>query len=103
MNDIHAPGAKADEGKPEAALLLDFSRALMAVAEVSTFGAKKYTRGGWQTVEDADHRYTSALLRHMFKAEQEDHDEESGLLHRAHAAWNALATLELYLRNRRND
>ena len=100
MNGIHAPGAKADDGKPEAALLLDFSRALTAVAEVSTFGANKYTRGGWQTVKDADHRYTSALLRHLFKDKQEDCDAESGLSHKAHAAWNALAVLELALRNR---
>ena len=30
----------------------------------------------------------------------EDHDPDSGLLHAAHAAWNALAVLELMLRSR---
>lgn len=95
----HAPGAKLDTGKPEAALLLDFSRAMLAVAEVSTFGANKYTRGGWQTVPDADHRYRSALLRHLLKGRTIDKDEESGLLHDAHMAWNAMALLELRLRN----
>lgn len=91
-----APGAKLDAGKPDASLLLDFGKALMAVAEVGTFGARKYSRGGWQHVENGQERYTAALLRHLMQGEGEDPD--SGLLHDAHAAWNALARLELRLR-----
>ena len=45
----HAPGAKLDGEKVMAELTLDgFSRALLAVAEVSTYGARKYSPGGWQ-------------------------------------------------------
>lgn len=96
--DQHAPGAKLDQGKPDASLLLDFGMALMAVAEVGTFGKNKYTRGGWLKVEDAQNRYTAALLRHLAQESYESHDAESGLLHAAHAAWDALARLDLKLR-----
>ena len=94
----HEPGAKLDRGKPDASLLLLFGKALTAVAEVGTFGAAKYTRGGWQHVEDGVNRYTAALLRHVCQEEYEQLDPDSGLRHAAHAAWNALARLELQLR-----
>jgi hypothetical protein len=39
------------------------------------------------------------MLRHHFiKEEDGEYDAESGLLHDAHRAWNALAALELRLR-----
>lgn len=96
--DPHAPGAKLDAGKPMMSLLGDFGMALRAVAEVGTFGARKYTRGGWQTVPDGVNRYTDAMLRHYFAERYGDTDVDSGLLHAAQAAWNALARLELMLR-----
>lgn len=96
QSDLHTPGAKDDKQKIQADLLLDFRRALAAVAEVSTFGAQKYTRGGWLTVPDGQCRYTAALIRHLLAAD--DTDKESGLRHAAHTAWNALAVLELKLR-----
>jgi hypothetical protein len=95
----HSPGAKLDAGKPDLSLLLYFGRALLDVGAVGTFGAQKYTRGGWQTVQDGENRYTAALLRHLMREGQgEKYDADSGLLHAAHAAWNALARLELQLR-----
>jgi hypothetical protein len=99
----HAEGAKLDYGKPDASLLLMFGKALTAVAEVGTFGARKYTRGGWQSVTDGRNRYTAAMLRHVLKENNEDHDPDSGLLHAAHATWNALARLELMLREEDDD
>lgn len=98
--DQHAPGAKLDAGKPRVALVLGgFSRALMAVSEVGTFGANKYSDNGWKSVENGLQRYSDALGRHLLKeAGGELTDDESGLLHAAHAAWNALARLELILR-----
>ncbi len=95
-SDPHVPGAKLDAGKPEAGLLLDFRRALTAVAEVSTFGAHKYTRSGWATTPDGMRRYTDALLRHLLAGDSAD--SESGLPHLYHIAWNALVVLELKLR-----
>ncbi|WP_444897912.1 dATP/dGTP diphosphohydrolase domain-containing protein [Microbulbifer sp. SSSA005] len=96
--DQHEPGAKCDEGKIMAGVLDDFSLALMAVAEVGTFGANKYTRGGWQQVPNGRQRYRDALWRHHLKERHETKDPETGLLHKAHKAWNALAELELELR-----
>jgi len=97
------PGAKLDDGKVMAHLLQQFSRALMAVAEVSTFGANKYSIGGWQEVENGAFRYSNAMMRHYLKEALEDVDPDSGLLHEAHLAWNALARLELKLRELSED
>jgi hypothetical protein len=96
--DPHAPGAKLDAGKPDASLLLDFGRALAEVARVCTFGATKYTRGGWTHVSDGPNRYTAALLRHLLAEVRGKTDPDSGLRHAAQVAWNALARLELVLR-----
>ena len=92
------PGAKLDEGKLLAGVLSDFSLALTAVAEIGTFGAKKYSRGGWQEVPDGILRYYDAEWRHLLAERHEPIDKDSGLLHAAHKAWNSLARLELILR-----
>lgn len=96
----HEPGAKLDAGKPRLGLVLGgFARALQAVGQVGTYGANKYTDDGWITVENGQQRYTDALLRHLLReAAGEQHDPETALLHAAHAAWNALARLDLALR-----
>lgn len=96
--DLHTPGAKADAGKVKAALIGDFGLALLAVAEVGTHGADKYSRGGWECVIDGEQRYTDAMWRHLLRSAHESRDRDSGLTHAAHAAWNALAALELALR-----
>lgn len=102
--DQHAPGAKLDSGKPDASLLGMFGRALLAVADVGTGGKIKYTRGGWQSVEDGVNRYTAAMLRHYFLEQESAYDADlvdylgHETLHAAHVAWNALARLELILR-----
>jgi hypothetical protein len=89
---------KDDAGKPRMGLvLIDFSRALTAVSQVGTFGAEKYSEHGWLDVPNGPERYTDALFRHLLAPES--YDPESGLLHAAHAAWNALAVLELNLRS----
>lgn len=94
------PGSKLDSGKIRPSLILSgMPRALMAVAEVATFGANKYSDGGWMSVPNGINRYTDAMDRHRLKSFIEgDIDQDSGLLHAAHEAWNALARLELMLR-----
>ncbi|AUR87871.1 hypothetical protein NVP1105O_28 [Vibrio phage 1.105.O._10N.286.49.B4] len=101
----HDSGAKLDAGKPMAGRLLGmFGGALMAVSEVGTFGAKKYTEGGWQHVEDGFKRYDDAGMRHFLKRGMgEEFDADSELPHLAHEAWNALAKLELYLRDKKQN
>lgn len=96
---------KKDEGKPPMwrGLLCYFPHALRGVAQVSQFGNEKYHEwGGWRRVENAQERYADALQRHLARyAEGDVLDLESGLPHLAHAAWNALAILELaYSANR---
>lgn len=94
----HDPGAKLDHGKLLAGIIQQWPRALTAVLEVATFGANKYTRGGWQHVPNGVERYTDAMFRHLLKEPIENLDTDSGLAHDAHVAWNALSRLELRLR-----
>lgn len=98
--DPHQPGAKLDAGKVEMGLILNgMPRALLQVARVATYGANKYTRDGWLSVPDGPRRYTDAMYRHLnAEARGELHDSDTQLEHAAHAAWNALARLELLLR-----
>jgi len=93
-------GAKLDAGKNRLGLVLfGFSRALQAVGEVGTYGANKYTDNGWMEVPNGEQRYSDAMLRHLLKeASGEMRDKDTGLHHAAHAAWNALARLDLMLR-----
>jgi len=94
--DPHAPGAKLDAGKIRAGLLMQFPRALGAIASIATYGADKYSEGGWQSVPDGIKRYTDAMFRHLIKhAEGEVFDLESGFPHLWHALWNLTAVVEL--------
>lgn len=97
---LNRPGAKADAGKSEYDMaLFSFPNALAHVDRVGKFGAKKYTKGGFLTVPNGEVRYNNAGIRHNIKhLSGEAVDEDSGELHLAHKAWNALAELELYLR-----
>lgn len=95
-----SPGAKLDAGKNRLGLVLgDFSQALWEVGLVGTFGAAKYSDGGWLAVENGSQRYLDALYRHLLLMQTESHDVQSGLRHLSHLAWNALAILEIEIRN----
>lgn len=93
-------GAKLDSGKIRPRLIIcDMATALQEVAKVGTFGAQKYSEGGWKSVPEAEKRYTDAMLRHILaEAAGEVVDGDSGILHAAHIAWNALALLEFKLK-----
>jgi hypothetical protein len=102
-NDLapNTPGAKMDAGKAPMmqGVLHYFPRALREVAMLSLFGANKYAWKGWEQVDDGVNRYGDALIRHIL-AEQIDglYDDQTKLLHATAVAWNALARLELLLR-----
>ncbi len=98
-------GAKLDAGKNRMGLVLcGFARALQEVGAVGTYGANKYTDNGWIEVPDGERRYTDAMLRHLMReATGEVHDPDTGLHHAAHAAWNALARLDIALRRTEHD
>ena len=95
------PGAKLDSNKILVGVLSDFSLALLEVAKVGTFGTKKYSRGSWQSVPEGITRYYDAEWRHLLAERHEPIDQDSGLLHAAHKAWNSLARLELILREQK--
>ena len=56
---------------------------------------QKYEEESYMKVPEGYKRYTGAMLRHTFA--REDIDEESGLLHDAMVACNALYRLEFKL------
>lgn len=103
--DPHEPGAKLDAGKNRLGLVFfGFTRALQAVGKIGTYGANKYTDNGWESVPKGQQRYTDALLRHLLReAEGEILDPDTNLHHAAHCAWNALARLELMLREENRE
>lgn len=68
--------------------------AIEKIADILTYGHDKYTKDGWKSVPDAQDRYFAALMRHITAHRKgEKYDEESGRLHIAHAATNALFLL----------
>lgn len=93
-------GFKADQGKNRLSLVIgSMARAIEEIGKVGTFGANKYTDDGWLHVSDGIRRYTDAMLRHnLAHLRGEELDQESGLPHLAHAAWCAIAVLDLNLR-----
>lgn len=98
----HDAGAKLDAGKSPVlrGCVQYFPRALAEVANISQFGATKYKWKGWESVPDGVNRYGDAMMRHLIKETYEEYDTDSGFLHAAQAAWNALARLELILREK---
>jgi len=95
---ISKAGMKHDQDKPRYDLLP--ATAIDELAKVLTFGAEKYAPNSWQNVEDGLERYRAALLRHTFAIQRgELYDEESGLLHSAHAMCCAAFIVELQIKN----
>lgn len=93
-------GKKFDSNKPMVGTIIRvFPRALMAIGAVIRFGAKKYPNpNNWKMNEDIINRYFDSAIRHMSKHfAGYEKDEETGLPHLVHAAWNMLAILEKYL------
>ena len=95
-------GKKYDTGKPRIyEMIEDFKEPLIEVAKVWAFGADKYAKHNWSYVDNAIDRYSNALLRHML--EGEDKDDESGLLHASHVAWNAIARLYFIIQKQKEN
>lgn len=107
--DAKAPGAKLDAGKPDviAGLLETFPSACEEVAGLTHHGAEKYSWGGWAHVKNGRKRYRAAIGRHITKEAIEgpwDSDwtkHGKNVRHATAVAWNALAALELTLREER--
>lgn len=92
MDSLH----KDKLNKPRMDLLFEyFPNALLEVARACEQGAHKYGEHTWQELPIRDIK--AAMGRHILHAELQEIDPESGLLHEAHIAWNALAQLEVWL------
>lgn len=80
-------GIKFDDGKLQFSLIPPEIK--LYLAEVLTFGAKKYAPNNWQKIDVK--RYYDALERHMNAFQLgEENDEESGMHHLKHALTNMM-------------
>jgi hypothetical protein len=94
-------GLKYDEGKIRMDLLDPY--AIEQLAQVLTFGAKKYAAWNWAN-GIAYSRIAAALLRHVFAfLRGEDRDPETGLPHIAHAMCCCMFILGLSVRKPESD
>lgn len=81
-------GVKADAGKPDMSLIAP--EAIVELAKVLSFGAKKYAAHNWRGGLK-ESRILAALLRHTLAyMGGEDLDPETGLPHPAHIMCNAM-------------
>ena len=73
-------------------------RELEEIAKVYTAGAKKYGTHNWENLPDGYERYKGAMLRHLCEVEKGNAvDDDTGCLHCAQVAWNAIAMLHFKL------
>ena len=80
-------GKKNDSGKLRFSLIP--SQVLHALAEVLTFGAKRYSPNNWKYLADAEERYEDAMWRHLVARKSgQKVDPDSGMPHYWHAVTN---------------
>lgn len=73
------------------------------VGDVAGFGAQKYAKLNFMKGYDWSLSY-DALQRHLMQFwDGQDKDDESGMLHLAHAAWHCLAMISFYERGLGTD
>lgn len=84
-------------------VMQDMPRAIEALARVMTWALdeKGYKESDWLHVPDAIDKYSGGMHRHDNKEKRgQEFDDESGLEHAIHTAWNAMARVELILRKK---
>jgi hypothetical protein len=92
MDGKHFEGKKFDEGKPALSILP--VEALEEVAKVLSYGATKYGKNNYKGGFNRS-RLIDAALRHLYAdAAKIDLDDESNLMHLAHAAASILMLIQ---------
>lgn len=99
LEDMSTNAVKHDDGKTDWSLVP--FEALEGMADVLTFGARKYDSWNWTSGGGFQYlRVLRSCLRHLFAFMRgEDNDPESGLSHISHAQCNLLF-LAFYIRNK---
>ena len=92
---------KFDSGKPRVDLLPE--DAVLLVADVLSFGAKKYGDRNWEMGLPWSRMYAAALRHLLYYWNGKNTDEESGKLHLAHAATCVLMLLAYQNRDTGKD
>lgn len=101
MSKTDNGGKRYDRGKSRMSLIPFV--ALRALGDVYAYGERKYASWNWARGMDWS-RVSDAMLRHYERFSMgEERDEESGLLHTAHMAWNAVTLLTYELLGLGND
>lgn len=96
-------GIKYDNNKPRLGeMVCDFKLPLLELCKVWEFGADKYSKSNWKLLDNGVDRYTNAMLRHLVAEDSDLYDDESGYLHAAHIAFNALARLYFISKEQHN-
>lgn len=91
-------GKKYDEGKLRYDLLPVETKATKELVKVFMAGAKKYGENTWQGLPHGFSRCDAASIRHKVEHKNGNLiDQETGCLHLAQYAWNALAMLHYWL------
>jgi len=94
-------GVKFDNDKERFDLLP--SAPLIKLAQIYTFGAKKYDDRNMEKGMKWG-RVFAAIMRHLWKWwGGEENDQESGMSHLAHAAWGCFTLLDYTERRREFD
>ena len=74
------------------------------VVKVYTAGAKKYAPNNWMHLENGYERYKAALFRHICEFERGNWlDADTGCIHLAQVAWNAIAMLHIEMEKRKEN
>ncbi len=94
-------GTKFDDGKERFDLLPVYP--LWEIVRVYDYGVQKYSDNNWRGGMKWGKLF-AACMRHLFKWWMgEKYDNESGLHHLAHAAWQCLALMEYERTNNGED
>jgi hypothetical protein len=94
--------ARFNEGKVRMDLIPPVS--LEEIAKVYTYGTKKYSDDNWWKAFKWRKDTYGCIARHLNKwMRGEKCDDESGLHHLAHAAWNCIALMEFERNNLGHD
>lgn len=108
-----APATAAKYAKPDvySGVLYRFPRSMLEIAKVSAFGTKKHNvhaaDRSYMDIPNAFDVYSAAVSRHLINEAIEGpvnlDPNDGGMLHAAQLAWDALARLEIFLRNREQN